>query len=149
MFKFFKLATRKKKINKALSFKDIKSILNNFSISLMNYTYHLRKNETNSPQCSEKDRGRENISFSELSVVRKTDWPLKFMNVTLFWRSAFEDVIIFKDLEIISSWIRVDFKSDSSVLRREGRERTKTKTWKWMQNYVSPNHDINRFRVQG
>jgi len=64
----------------------------------MNYTYHLRKNETNSPQCSEKDRGRGNISFSELSVVPKKDWPLKFMNVKLFGRSVFEDVIIFKDL---------------------------------------------------
>lgn len=40
--------------------------------------------------------------------------------------------------------------SDSSVLRREEGERTKTKRHeKWMQNHVPPNHDINRFRVQG
>ena len=49
------------------------------------------------------------------------------MNVTLFGRTVFEDVIIFKYLEIISSRIRVDSQSDSNVLRREEREGTKTK----------------------
>ena len=57
-------------------------------------------------------------------VAPKKDWPLK---CDVIWKKGLWRCNYFKDLEIISSWVKVDLKSNDNVLRREEKERTETK----------------------